>query len=298
MRPSAVRALRCPVCRCGLRLEECDVTADEIASGRLTCDCGQTYSIENGTPNLVYPERLRPSDKEFQQKYDSGADKYDEGLEWLFASFFENEEEVRQTMVALLEIGPNARVLEVGCGTGKDSALIAARLGPAGALYAQEISSGMLALARRRLAASPAPVDYFLSNAAYLPFADGWFDAVFHFGGLNTFGEVERALAEMTRVTRRGGKVVVGDEGVAPWLRTKEFGRVLISANPLYEHQPPLASLPDNAREVRVRWILGNAFYVIDYRVDEGPPNLDLDLPIPGKGDSLRLRYERRTKRE
>ena len=35
----------------------------------------------------------------------------------------------------------------------------------------------------------------------------------------------------------------------------------------------------------------GNAFYVIDFQVGEGEPPIGLDLPIPGKGDSLRSRH-------
>ncbi len=114
---------------------------------------------------------------------------------------------------------------------------------------------------------------------------------MFHFGGINEFGELRRALDEMTRVVKPGGKVVVGDEGIAPWLRRRLTGRILVRANPLYAHRPPLDRLPVNALDVRLQWIIGNAFYVIDYRVGEGPLPVDLDLPIPGKGDSLRSRY-------
>lgn len=261
------------------------------------CACGRNYPIVDGTPNLIYPEKLLPSDEEFQQKYDRGAENYDEGLDWLFGSFYENENEVRRALLDLLDLHPGSRVLEVGCGTGKDSVQIASQLGEKGELYVQDISSAMIRLARRRLAGSPAAIEYFLSNAAYLPFDDGFFDAVFHFGGLNTFGEIRKALAEMTRVVRVGGKVVLGDEGVAPWLRKKTFGRVLINANPLYKHRPPLECLPETARDVSLHWILGNAFYVIDYRVGDGPPKVDLDLPIPGKRDSLRSRYQLRARR-
>ena len=152
----------------------------------------------------------------------------------------------------------------------------------------------MLQLARRKLAGAGGTVDFLVSNAAYLPLADASFDAAFHFGGINAFGDVRRALAEMARVVRPGGKVVVGDEGIAPWLRRKLYGRMLTNANPLYRHGPPLDRLPVGARDVRVRWLLGNAFYVIDFRVGQGPPYLDIDLPIPGKGDSLRSRYASR----
>lgn len=85
---------------------------------------------------------------------------------------------------------------------------------------------------------------------------------------------------------------MVGDESAAPRLRRQGFGRVIINANPLYRHLPPLASLPDNATDVSLHWILGNAFYLIEYVVGDGPPRLDLDRPIPGRrGGTLRSRY-------
>ena len=275
-------------------MEERERDGSEVVAGTLRCECGATYPVEDGTPNLIYPEQLLPSDEEFRQKYERGAEQYDVGLDWLFGSFYEDEETVRQAMIDLLELRPGQRVLEVGCGTGKDSSCITARLESEGEFYAQDLSAGMIRLAKKRLAGAAVPVEFLLSNAAYLPFADGYFDAVFHFGGLNTFGELSASLSEMTRVVRTGGKVVVGDEGVAPWLREKTFGQILINANPLYRHTPPLEHLPENARDVKLRWILGNAFYLIDYRVGDGPPPVDLDLPIPGKGDSLRSRFERR----
>src|SRR5207237_1494729 len=136
-------------------------------------------------------------------------------------------------------------------------------------------------------------LEFHLSNVLHLPFADGVFDAAYHFGSLNTFGDKRRALLEMTRVVRPGGKVVIGDESVAPWLRRRRFGRMLLKANPLYRHLPPLAALPQNAREVSLHWVLGNAFYFIEFRVGEGPPPLNIDLPIPGRrGGTLRSRYE------
>jgi ubiquinone/menaquinone biosynthesis C-methylase UbiE len=275
-----------------LNLDASEGNDQEVTRGRLLCVCGRDYPIEEGIPNLVYPEKLLPSDEVFKQKYDKAAEQYDVGLDWLFRSFYEDEDSIRSGMTELLDLRPDSRVLEIGCGTGKDSQHILARLDGKGELYAQDISLGMVRLARRRLEGFQTRIDYFLSNASYLPFVDRHFDAVFHFGGLNTFGEIKKALTEMTRVVRLGGKVVVGDEGVAPWLRKKEFGRILINANPLYRHRPPLECLPESARDVRLRWILGNAFYLIDYRAGDGPTKIDLDLPIPGKGDSLRSRYK------
>src|SRR5262249_9186015 len=158
---------------------------------------------------------------------------------------------VRESMADRLELEHGDRVLEVGCGTGKDTVQIAAALGNGGEIFAQDISPAMIEIAKAATACAAPPIEFFLGDAAYLPFDNRQFDAVFHFGGLNEFGDVPLALAEMTRVTKNGGKVVVGDEGVAPWLRDKLFGRMLINANPLYRHTPPLAALPENARDVR-----------------------------------------------
>jgi SAM-dependent methyltransferase len=135
-------------------------------------------------------------------------------------------------------------------------------------------------------------VDFFIGNAARLPFADGFFDAAYHFGGLNVFSDKKRALAEMGRVVRVGGKVVVGDEGMAPWRRDTEYGAILMNSNQLYSNVPPLDALPEYARDARVQWVIGDAFYVLDFRVGDGPPQVDFDLPILGKrGGTHRTRY-------
>ena len=277
--------------RCPLSGHELVRSADE-----LECPCGRRYPIRDGIPQLIYPDELLPSDAEFQRKYDEGAERYDDGLDWLWRAFDVDEMAVRRGMIDLLVAQPGARILEIGAGTGRDSRLILEQIAPDGRLVAQDLSHGMLRVAREKLAAAGDRVSYIVSNAAFLPFADASFDAAYHFGALNTFGDVRRSLAEITRVVRPGGRVVIGDEGVAPWLQQRLYGRILRAANPLYRHRPPLHLLPENALDLRLRWLIGNAFYLLDYRVGEGPPFVDLDLPIPGRGDSLRSRYAERGK--
>ena len=96
----------------------------------------------------------------------------------------------------------------------------------------------------------------------------------------------------MARVVRVGGKVVFGDEGLAPWLRNATYGEILQNSNKLYRYTPPIDLLPESARDASLRWLLGNAYYVIDFRVGDGPPPLDLDLPIVGRrGGTHRTRF-------
>lgn len=96
----------------------------------------------------------------------------------------------------------------------------------------------------------------------------------------------------MARVVRVGGKVVIGDEGLAPWLRHTELGRILLNSNYLYTYEPPIDLLPDNAADPCLRWVIGNAFYLIEFRVASAAPAVDLDLPILGtRGGTHRTRY-------
>lgn len=290
MRRSVIERLRCPACGGRLELEN-GGSGDEITAGTLRCGCGESYEIAGGIPDLVSPEKLPEIDEAFKQEYDNRAGRYDTDLDWQFDVFDADKHQVRSRMADLLELEKGQSVLEIGAGTGEDSVHILDRIGGGGTFFAHELSRPMLELARDKLSPYETDVEYVLSNASYLPFEDDMFDAAFHFGGLNGFGELRRALEEVTRVVRPGGKVVVGDEGIAPWLRRKLYGRILIRTNKLYKHRPPLEQLPVEVRDVGIHWLLGDAFYVIEYRVGEGPLPMNLDLPMPGKSDTLRSRF-------
>ncbi|HUP18595.1 MAG TPA: class I SAM-dependent methyltransferase [Gemmatimonadota bacterium] len=98
-----------------------------------------------------------------------------------------------------------ARILEIGAGTGRDTAALAAAGHRAVALDA---APEALALTAR---AAPALVGRGIvrGDAFHLPFADGVFDAVFHQGVLEHFGNPRAFLDENLRVTAPGGLLVV-----------------------------------------------------------------------------------------
>jgi hypothetical protein len=96
----------------------------------------------------------------------------------------------------------------------------------------------------------------------------------------------------MVRVSKPGARIVVGDESMPPWLRETEFARILITTNKQFLAPLPLAEMPVEAREVRLRWVIGGVFYLIDFRVGEGEPTGDFDFDIPGpRGGTYRSRY-------
>ena len=158
----------------------------------------------------------------------------------------------------------------------------------------QDLSTEMAIAASNFVApAHPMAKIYFsVSDATRLPFADNFFDGAFHFGGINLFDDVKLAISEMDRVVRPGGRVVFGDEGVAPWLRDAEYGRIAITNNSLWKADAPIGLLPGNAADVTLSWALGNCFYVISFEVSEKQPYMNMDVPHKGsRGGTMRTRY-------
>jgi ubiquinone/menaquinone biosynthesis C-methylase UbiE len=106
--------------------------------------------------------------------------------------------------------GPGARVLDSAAGLGQDSRALA-RSG-ARAVCA-EPSHRMIELAKLVAAKEPAPepgrVTWARTWSEALPFRTGSFDAAFCKGALDHFDDPERCIAEMARVTRADGRVVL-----------------------------------------------------------------------------------------
>ena len=97
----------------------------------------------------------------------------------------------------------------------------------------------------------------------------------------------------MVRVTKIGGKIVVGDESVAPWLRKTNYYKILKKTNPQFEEDLPILHMPVEARETNLEWVLGQSFYLIDFKVGNGEPKGNFDFVIPGlRGGTYRTRHE------
>lgn len=281
-----------PVTGAPLTLEDAVLEDGEVTSGTLVSQAGHRFLIKDGVPDLVYPFDLPDEDRKSLQQSEERADAYDRYIPLTFSTYGEDERQVRESMVDKLNLKPSDKVLEIGAGTGRDSEVIARRLGPEGRLYIQDLSPSFLAHNIQRMKAMGANAEPALANGYYLPFRDNSFDACFHFGGINAFADIKRAFAEMARVTKPGGKIVVGDECMPPWLRDTEFAKILINSNPEFAYPLPLDKLPVEARQTSIQWIIGGVFYLIDFVVGEGEPEADFDFDIPGaRGGTHRTRY-------
>jgi SAM-dependent methyltransferase len=99
------------------------------------------------------------------------------------------------------------RVLDVACGTGAVTRVLAEQVGPAGKVTGLDITPGMLAAAR--LAAPSQRIEWLEGSAVKMPLPDGTFDAVVCQQGLQFFPDKPVALSEMRRVLKRGGRLAL-----------------------------------------------------------------------------------------
>ncbi|OEU70992.1 MAG: hypothetical protein BA863_18845 [Desulfovibrio sp. S3730MH75] len=256
---------------------------------------GRIFPIIDGIPIFFSSDDLSDDELTAKSEYNNIATFYDNAINWLFDSFQEDEVVVRNKMVDLLEIDRNSRVLEVGCGTARDSIFIAERLGQEGEIHLQDISEEMVRLAEIKINSLEldCKTNVFASSATYLPYENNYFDALYTFGGFNEFSNPAQTLQEFCRVVKTGGKIVFGDENIAPWLDDTEYAEIIKTNNPIFKRTSlPLEHLPENSEETALRWVIGNCFYLIDFKAGKSAPQLNLDLPHKGwRGGTLRTRY-------
>ena len=108
--------------------------------------------------------------------------------------------------------------LDIACGPGTVSHILAERIGRDGHVAATDISPAMLDIARSKTPSpDSAPIEWLDAPAAPLPFPDSAFDIVTCQQGLQFFPDKVGALTEMRRVLRSGGRA-----GVAVWTRIED----------------------------------------------------------------------------
>lgn len=131
--------------------------------------------------------------------FDEVADRYDVTNDVLSLG---QDRRWRRAVLRAVEAGPGDRVLDLAAGTGTSSVPLVAA---GSSVVPCDFSVGMLDVGKRERPRLP----FTAGDATSLPFADAVFDAVTISFGLRNIADYPRALREMARVTRPGGRLVV-----------------------------------------------------------------------------------------
>ena len=126
--------------------------------------------------------------------------------------------------IQLAGVRPGDKVLDVAGGTADLSLAFARRVGPSGEVWLTDINGAMLSQGRDRLIDSGIPLPVAQCDAEKLPFPDDHFHCVTIAFGLRNMTHMENALAEMRRVLKPGGRLLV-----------LEFSHVPKPIAPLYD---------------------------------------------------------------
>lgn len=234
-----------------------------IERGALACgSCARRYPIEQGIPRFIDAAQLTGPDRWFAQFYDRIAFLYLPVS--LAAGAIAKPFGISRADLAD-RLGPAARVLEVSIGPGPMLPSFFAR--GATKVFGLDISWEALRRCRRYARRGRWPVSLALGMAEELPYATGAFDAVFHFGGINFFTDKRAAVAEMERVCRPGGRIVIADETERV---ARRYDRTLARFAHAFDGPrppvvPPVDLVSPRARDVKVETLWRGAIYCISY---------------------------------
>ena len=132
-------------------------------------------------------------------KYDVMNDLMSAGLHRIWKMF----------TIAQAGVRPGFKVLDIAGGTGDLSKEFARQAGPSGEVWLTDINESMLRVGRDRLLNKGIITPTLLCDAEHIPFPDNYFDRVTVAFGLRNMTHKDVALAEMRRVLKPGGKLLV-----------------------------------------------------------------------------------------
>ncbi|MBI5331730.1 MAG: bifunctional demethylmenaquinone methyltransferase/2-methoxy-6-polyprenyl-1,4-benzoquinol methylase UbiE [Betaproteobacteria bacterium] len=124
----------------------------------------------------------------------------------------------------LARLRPGAKVLDIAGGTGDIARLLSKEVGPTGEVWLTDINGSMLGVGRDRMLDQGLMLPVAQCDAEKLPFPSDYFDLVTVAFGLRNMTHKDLALAEMRRVLKPGGKLMV-----------LEFSKVWKPLAPLYD---------------------------------------------------------------
>ncbi len=156
-------------------------------------------------------------------------------------------------VISLLNIREDFSLLDIGCGTGWALGQAALLIGEKGSFYGVDLSAKMIEKAKENFQ-NRGNFHFIKANAESIPLDDNLFDAVICTNSFHHYLHPDKALKEMNRLLKTGGKVYILDPTADFWMikiidklshlidrghvkmySTKEFKKIIVGAGLKYE---------------------------------------------------------------
>ncbi len=221
--------------------------------------------------NLAPINRVTRSKAEARVSYDKMSGWYD-----LLAGL--SEKKYKDMGLQILDIQGGEKILEVGFGTGQCLKKMVEAVGESGRVFGVDLSQGMLERTRSRLrkAGILESVELCLGDAAELPYADEFFDAIYSSFTLELFDtpEIPVVLADCQRVLRPGGRLCIVS------MSKKSRSNLMVR---LYEWTQKNFNKYVDCRPIYVEQFIGNSGFIVSGVTEMFMFGLPVDIVLAKK---------------
>lgn len=146
-----------------------------------------------------------------QVKWDKWADSLD-GKSWRYDYL----RDAQSKLISLLDIQENVRFLDIGCGTGWAVGEVARLVDNKGLFYGIDLSPKMIERAQSKFSGKD-NFHFLQANAESIPLDDDSFDIIICTNSFHHYLHPDKALNEMYRLLKKGGKIYILDPTADNW---------------------------------------------------------------------------------
>ena len=261
-----------------------------VSSKKLISKSNKIYSLNKN----LYDFRSSIIDKDWNLYYENIATKYDNFNHLTFDIQGVNESKTREYCVSKLGELKGVNILEIGCGTGRDSVILTDKYKNLNnRFFLLDFSEKMISKCIQKLSnvISGSDVKFVLADAESLPFQNNSIDIVYSFTVFPAIKNKQKFFKEILRVLKPGGKFLMVSEGIANNLQKTEFYKIIVSNSDLYTQNPPVDILPSDACKINIEYILNDTLFIFSFMKTDKPREIK-DIMIPGsRGGTLKTRY-------
>lgn len=161
-----------------------------------------------------------------EAKWDKWAESFDD--ESTINNYLRNAQE---KLVSLLDVKKNVHFLDVGCGTGWAVGLVAKKMDDKGLFFGVDLSSKMIEKATKNFQGKE-NFHFIQSNAEDIPLDTDFFDIIICTNSFHHYLNPEKALHEMARLLKNGGRLYILDMSANNWFIQVVINRIIKKFQP------------------------------------------------------------------